>query len=271
MITTPGVAAAPTSNHDASTTRRHRAGRSWSGSGADAGQALPVPDPWRWVLRYGSYLAVMAIIGIVLADRYIWRGVAAQPILRQIVRWSLLAVAVLALFQLLVVASDIADEAPWSALGSLDAALSTSAGIAPCGAHPAWPGRCGRCCSVLPRSMSRSVAVRSRSAPSRCSAPGRGPGTRPRSAGPSSACPSTSPTTPRPRCGSRASSSSVSSPPGSSVDPGWRPSSSGCRRPPASPSPSSCSPASSSRCGWSEVPVTSSPPTTASTWPSSSS
>jgi copper transport protein len=72
----------------------------------------------------------MAVIGIVLADRYIWRGVAEQPILRQIVRWSLLTVAVLALFQFFVVASDVADEAPWSSFGSLDAALSTSVGIA---------------------------------------------------------------------------------------------------------------------------------------------
>ena len=38
--------------------------------------------------------------------------------------------AVLAVLQLLVVASDIADAAPWAALGSLDAALSTGAGIA---------------------------------------------------------------------------------------------------------------------------------------------
>ena len=128
VITTPGVAAAPpaTTTPAPPTSPPAEAGA----AGADADQALPVPDPWRWVLRYGSYLAVMAIIGIVLADRYIWRGVAEQPILRRIVRWSLLAVAVLALFQLLVVASDIADEAPWSALGSLDATLSTSAGIA---------------------------------------------------------------------------------------------------------------------------------------------
>ncbi|HEU4841983.1 MAG TPA: copper resistance protein CopC, partial [Ilumatobacteraceae bacterium] len=102
-------------------------------SGADAGalaDELPVPDALRWVLRYGSYLAVMAIIGIVLADRYIWRGAARDPILRQIVHWSLVTVAILAVLQLLVVASDIADAPPWAALGSLDAALNTGAGIA---------------------------------------------------------------------------------------------------------------------------------------------
>ena len=127
VITTPGAAAAPTATTPAPPSPTPaQAGV----SDTDAAESLPVPDPWRWILRYGSYLAVMAIIGIVLADRFIWRGVAEQPILGKIVRWALLTVAALALFQLLVVASDIADEAPWSALGSLDAALSTSVGIA---------------------------------------------------------------------------------------------------------------------------------------------
>jgi copper transport protein len=103
-------------------------------AGADAGaqvdDALPAPDAMRWVLRYGSYLAVMAIIGIVLADRYIWRGAAEQPLLRRTVHWSLVTVAVLGFAQLLVVASDIAGTASWAALGSLDSALNTAAGIA---------------------------------------------------------------------------------------------------------------------------------------------
>ena len=99
------------------------------------------------MLRYGSYLAVMAIIGIVLVDRCIWRGAASDPMLRRAVHWSLVAVAALAVLQLLVVASDIADAAPWAALGSLDAALSTGAGIAlaarvlPIGtAYAVWTG-----------------------------------------------------------------------------------------------------------------------------------
>ena len=259
----------PASDHDATTpvddtARGRRVERRWRR------RALPVPDALRWVLRYGSYLAVMAIIGIVLADRYIWRGAAEQPILRRIVRWSLVTVAVLALLQLLVVASDIADAAPWSALGSLDAALNTSAGIA-LAARMLLAGVLWALLFRTPAVDDEVRAARSRSAPSRSSAPGRGPDTRRPSAGPSSACPSTSPTTPQPPCGSPACSSSASSPPSSSA------------RPRLAPVVERLSTAASvavavivltgiiQSCGWSAAPATSSPPTTASTWPSSSS
>ena len=130
--TTPGAAAAPpaTTAPPPPPSTPVDTGASGVDAGARVDEPLPVPDALRWVFRYGSYLAVMAIIGIVLADRYIWRGAARDPILRQVVQSSLVAVAVLAVLQLLVVASDIADAAPWAALGSLDAALNTGAGIA---------------------------------------------------------------------------------------------------------------------------------------------
>jgi copper transport protein len=70
------------------------------------------------------------VIGVVLTDRYVWRGVSRRPVLQHAMQWALLAIVGLAAVQLLVLASDIAGRAPWAALGSLDAALSTGAGMA---------------------------------------------------------------------------------------------------------------------------------------------
>ena len=50
--------------------------------------------------------------------------------LRRLLSWSLLATAALAFLQLLVVASDVAGQAPSSSFGSVDAAMTTDAGMA---------------------------------------------------------------------------------------------------------------------------------------------
>ncbi len=84
----------------------------------------------RWMLRYASYLAIMAIVGILLTSAYVWAGAGTYPILRRILGRSLFATAALALMQLLVVASDVSGKAPWSSFGSIDAALTTDAGMA---------------------------------------------------------------------------------------------------------------------------------------------
>lgn len=88
------------------------------------------PGPLRWLLRYGSYLAIMVVVGIVLTDRLVWPGVADRPSFRSLVVRALLGIGVLAAVQLLVLASDISGEAPWSSLGSLDIATRTNAGLA---------------------------------------------------------------------------------------------------------------------------------------------
>ena len=98
--------------------------------GDDAG--FSTPDLLRWLLRYGSYLAMMVVVGIVLTDRLVWPGLAARPIFRTAVTRSLVAVAALGLLQLAVLASDISGRAPWSSWGSLDTAIDTGAGMALC-------------------------------------------------------------------------------------------------------------------------------------------
>lgn len=96
----------------------------------DAGGAYSTNPVTRWVLRYASYLAIMAIVGILLTSATVWSGAGDHPLLRRILSGSLFATAVLGLAQLLVVASDVSGKAPWSSLGSVDAAMTTDAGMA---------------------------------------------------------------------------------------------------------------------------------------------
>ncbi len=107
---------------------------------ADGGSevvAVPVADDGgggtpgfvRWFLRYGSYLAIMLVVAVVLTDRWVWPGVAARAPFTAVVDASLLAVTVLAGLQLLVLASDFSGASPWAAFGDLDRALQTDAGF----------------------------------------------------------------------------------------------------------------------------------------------
>ncbi len=88
------------------------------------------PSFMRWVLRYGSYLAIMAIVGILLISAYVWPGAGTYPLLRRVLSRALFATAILGFLQLLVVASDVSGTAPWSSFGSIDAATTTDAGMA---------------------------------------------------------------------------------------------------------------------------------------------
>lgn len=84
----------------------------------------------RWLLRYTSYLAILAVLGILLTTVYVWPGAGTEPLLRRILSRALFAIGALGFLQLLVVASDVSGVAPWSSLGSIDAALTTDAGMA---------------------------------------------------------------------------------------------------------------------------------------------
>ena len=92
--------------------------------------AFSTPAAMRWVLRYGSYLAMMAVVGILLTSAFVWSGAGSHPLLRGILNRSLVAIALLAFLQVLVIASDISGSAPWSSFGSIDAATTTDAGMA---------------------------------------------------------------------------------------------------------------------------------------------
>ncbi len=96
----------------------------------DDSGASSTPSAVRWVLRYGSYLAIMATVGILLTSAYVWAGVGQQPLLRRILSYSLLVTAGLAFLQVLVIASDVSGDAAWSSFGSIDAAMTTDAGMA---------------------------------------------------------------------------------------------------------------------------------------------
>jgi copper transport protein len=96
----------------------------------DGDGSYSTPSPVRWVLRYASYLAIMAIVGILLTSAYVWAGAGDHPLLRRVLSWSLFATAALAFGQLLVIASDVGGSAPWASFGSIDAATVTDAGMA---------------------------------------------------------------------------------------------------------------------------------------------
>lgn len=98
---------------------------------ADEGDgSYSTPSSLRWVLRYASYLAIMATVGILLTTAYVWSGAGDHPLLRRVLSWSLFATAALAFGQLLVIASDVGGSAPWASFGSIDAATVTDAGMA---------------------------------------------------------------------------------------------------------------------------------------------
>lgn len=102
-----------------------------AGDAPDVGDGtFSTPSALRWMLRFASYLAIAAVVGILLVSGSVWGGAATHPIARRILEQSLLATAVLGLAQLLVVASDVSGDAPWSAVGSIDAATTTYAGMA---------------------------------------------------------------------------------------------------------------------------------------------
>lgn len=97
---------------------------------AEAGSASARAEPWvapsglRWLFRYGSYLALLVVAGIVLTDAFVWRGALDNEALRRAVVAGISAAAVTAAGQLLFIASDI------DGIGSWLAALRTDAGRA---------------------------------------------------------------------------------------------------------------------------------------------
>ena len=88
------------------------------------------PRVVRWLLRYGSYLAIMIVVGVVLTDALVWPGSAARPRLRRTIDRSLAVIALFAVAQALVLAADVSGAPPWRSLGSLDVASQTDAGLA---------------------------------------------------------------------------------------------------------------------------------------------
>ncbi len=99
-----------------------------TGDGFD--EPWTTPDGLRWLLRFGSYLAIMAIGGVIATTAFVWRRAWGHPLIRRSVVWALASVLVAAITQLLVIASDIRSAPPWAAASGLSAALETDAGRA---------------------------------------------------------------------------------------------------------------------------------------------
>lgn len=76
-------------------------------SSADGAPSL-TPEPLRWLLRWASYLAIFLVVGLLATEVWVWRGALAQPRWRHWPGRALLAVAVLAAVQYVVLSGDIA-------------------------------------------------------------------------------------------------------------------------------------------------------------------
>jgi copper transport protein len=126
--TTPPATTAPATAGDSPTATVPPATPT-SISEADTG-AFSTPSAVRWLLRYGSYLAILAALGILLTSAWVWSEAGTHPVLRRILSISLITTATLAFAQALVVASDVSGKAPWESFGSIDAATTTDAGMA---------------------------------------------------------------------------------------------------------------------------------------------
>ncbi len=93
-------------------------------------EAEPSNGPLGWLVRFGSYLAIVAVLGVALLDLRVWPGVAATPMGRRVLQVGLAAVAVLGIVHLAVLASDLSGQGVLASLGELRPAFDTSVGQA---------------------------------------------------------------------------------------------------------------------------------------------
>ncbi len=104
------------------------------------------PSWVRWLLRFGSYLAIFVVIGVVATASTVWPGAARQPVLITSAIIAVAAVAVLAVLQLVVLAHDI-DPENWSAAlrstRNFDAGIALSARVVLAGAMLVVLGQAG--------------------------------------------------------------------------------------------------------------------------------
>jgi copper resistance protein C len=77
---------------------------------------IGAPNWFRWLLRFGSYLAIFVVVGIITTTRWVWKKALTHPALHRAAVLGSGATAGLATLQLLVLANDI-DAPSW--LGSL--------------------------------------------------------------------------------------------------------------------------------------------------------
>lgn len=88
------------------------------------------PGWLRWLLRYGSYLAIMIVAGVVVTEAFVWRDAINLRVVRRLTEWSFGAILLGAVGQLLVLASDLSAEPPWASLAAVGVAAEHDVGIA---------------------------------------------------------------------------------------------------------------------------------------------
>lgn len=101
-----------------------------TGPGFDDETTSGIGDAGRWALRYGSYLAIMIVVGVLVAESFAWRSGAMVGLLRRVVRGALLMTVVIASGKLVALAADIRGDSWWASLDALGTAADTDVGIA---------------------------------------------------------------------------------------------------------------------------------------------
>jgi len=88
------------------------------------------PDWIRWLLRFGSYVAILAIGGVIAVTALVWAPAWNHPLIQRVVRSALAVTLAATVLQVLVIASDVQGTPPWSAWSGVAGALETDAGTA---------------------------------------------------------------------------------------------------------------------------------------------
>ncbi len=68
---------------------------------------IGAPNWFRWLLRFGSYLAIFVVVGIITTSRWVWKKALTHPALHRAAVLGSGATAALATLQVLVLANDI--------------------------------------------------------------------------------------------------------------------------------------------------------------------
>jgi copper transport protein len=92
-------------------------------------QPYSVPAAARWLLRYAAYLAIVALVGIVLTDLFVWPGSADRPAALRVLSIAVVAIVVTGALQFAALASDVGGHG-WPSPGDLEGAGRTAAGTA---------------------------------------------------------------------------------------------------------------------------------------------
>ncbi len=98
--------------------------------GLEFSEPYATPALVRWLLRMLAYVAIMVVCAVAATAGFVWQGVWDEPVVQIVVRYALGTGVVTAVAQLLVTASDISGDPPWSSTGRLGGALQTDAGKA---------------------------------------------------------------------------------------------------------------------------------------------